>query len=77
VTVAAEIVLDRALPAILDGTVKPVEQDLSKGSYFGGRKPEDGRIDWTRARPKSTTSCARWRRPTRARSANGAEGASA
>jgi len=49
VTVAAEIVLDRALPAILDGTVKPAEQDLSKGSYFGGRKPEDGRIDWTRS----------------------------
>ena len=24
-------------------------QDLSQGSYFGGRKPEDGRIDWTRA----------------------------
>jgi methionyl-tRNA formyltransferase len=21
-------------------------QDLSRGSYFGGRKPEDGRIDW-------------------------------
>jgi methionyl-tRNA formyltransferase len=20
--------------------------DLSQGSYFGGRKPEDGRIDW-------------------------------
>ena len=21
-------------------------QDLAQGSYFGGRKPEDGRIDW-------------------------------
>jgi len=23
-------------------------QDLSRGSYFGGRKPEGGRIDWQR-----------------------------
>jgi methionyl-tRNA formyltransferase len=23
-----------------------VPQDLSLGSYYGGRKPEDGRIDW-------------------------------
>jgi methionyl-tRNA formyltransferase len=48
VTVAAEIVLDRSLPSILDGTVRPRAQDLSKGGYFGGRRPEDGRIDWTR-----------------------------
>ena len=49
VTVAAELVLHRSLPSILDGTVKPRAQDLSKGSYFGGRKPEDGRIDWAKA----------------------------
>ena len=48
VTDAAEIVLDRSLPAILDGSVNPRPQDLSKGSYFGGRKPEDGRIDWSK-----------------------------
>ena len=48
VTVAAEMVLDRALPSILDGSVKPRAQDLSKGGYFGGRKPEDGRIDWSK-----------------------------
>lgn len=47
VTVAAEIVLDRALPGLLDGTAELTPQDLSQGSYFGGRKPEDGRIDWT------------------------------
>jgi methionyl-tRNA formyltransferase len=41
-------VLDRSLPAILDGSVKPRGQDLAKGSYFGGRKPEDGRIDWSK-----------------------------
>jgi methionyl-tRNA formyltransferase len=48
VTVAAEIALDRVLPALLAGTAARVPQDLSRGSYFGGRKPEDGRIDWSR-----------------------------
>ncbi len=46
VTVAAEIVLDRALPGLLDGSARAVAQDLARGSYFGARKPEDGRIDW-------------------------------
>ena len=46
VTVAAEIVLDRALPALLAGTAALRPQDLRAGSYFGGRRPEDGRIDW-------------------------------
>lgn len=49
VTVAAEIVLNRSLPALLEGTAAHVEQDLSQGSYFGARKPEDGRIDWSQA----------------------------
>ncbi|MGE5616770.1 MAG: formyltransferase [Bacillota bacterium] len=48
VTVAAEMVLYRSLPDLLEGTAPHVEPDLSKGSYFGGRRPEDGRIDWTR-----------------------------
>ena len=48
VTTAAEIVLNRSLPAILEGTAPSVRQDLSKGSYFGGRRPEDGRIDWSK-----------------------------
>lgn len=46
VTLAAEIVLDRCLPALLAGTAALLPQDLSRGSYFGGRRPEDGRIDW-------------------------------
>jgi methionyl-tRNA formyltransferase len=46
VTDAAEVVLRRALPRLLDGTAQPREQDLSLGSYFGARRPEDGRIDW-------------------------------
>jgi methionyl-tRNA formyltransferase len=45
-TVAAEQTLWRALPAILAGNPPRLANDLSKGSYFGGRKPEDGRIDW-------------------------------
>ena len=48
-TVAAEVVLYRNLPALLDGTAPRIPLDLSKGSYFGGRKPEDGRIDWKQA----------------------------
>lgn len=48
VLVAAEIVLDQTLPAIVDGTVQRREMDLAQGSYFGGRKPQDGGIDWRR-----------------------------
>ncbi len=48
VTVAAEIALDSALPGLIDASAPHVEQDLARGSYFGGRRPEDGRIDWTR-----------------------------
>jgi methionyl-tRNA formyltransferase len=47
VLVAAEVTLHRALPALLNGTAVLREMDLKKGSYFGGRKAEDGRIDWT------------------------------
>jgi methionyl-tRNA formyltransferase len=46
VTVAAEITLDRCLPALLNGTATLRKQDLSQGKYYGGRKAEDGRIDW-------------------------------
>jgi methionyl-tRNA formyltransferase len=49
VTTAAELVIHRSLPAIIDGSAREVPQDLSKGSYFGGRKPEDGRIDWAKS----------------------------
>ena len=46
VTVAAEQVLARALPGLIAGTARITPQDLGKGGYYGGRKPEDGRIDW-------------------------------
>jgi Methionyl-tRNA formyltransferase len=52
VVVAAELALYGALPSILDGTVKLVTQDLTAGSYFGGRKAEDGRIDWQQSAVK-------------------------
>lgn len=48
VTVAAELVLDRSLPRLLDGTARAMPQDLARGEYCGGRRPEDGRIDWSR-----------------------------
>ncbi|QDZ27427.1 formyltransferase [Noviherbaspirillum sp. UKPF54] len=48
VTVAAEQALWNALPAMLAGQTPKLTNDLSKGSYFGGRKPEDGRIDWSK-----------------------------
>jgi len=46
VQVAAEQALWRVLPTLLDGTAPRLHNDLTKGGYFGGRKPEDGRIDW-------------------------------
>jgi methionyl-tRNA formyltransferase len=48
VTLAAEMALDRVLPELLAGRAQEKRQDLTAGSYFGGRKAEDGRIDWTR-----------------------------
>ncbi|MBI5436060.1 MAG: formyltransferase [Nitrosomonadales bacterium] len=47
VTVAAEIALNDILPALLAGTAPAIPQDLSQGAYFGGRKAEDGIIDWS------------------------------
>jgi len=43
---AAAVVLRRALPRLIAGTAEARALDLSKGSYFGRRRPEDGRIDW-------------------------------
>ena len=49
VTVAAEMTLDRVLPALLAGTAPRIPLDLAAGSYFGGRTAADGRIDWAHA----------------------------
>jgi methionyl-tRNA formyltransferase len=48
VSVAAEVALDRALPALLTGHAPHVPQDLKNGSYFGRRTARDGAIDWRR-----------------------------
>jgi methionyl-tRNA formyltransferase len=44
VTVAAEIVLARALPRLIDGTAVLTPQAHLDGQYFSGRRPEDGRV---------------------------------
>ncbi|MCC7463025.1 MAG: formyltransferase [Gammaproteobacteria bacterium] len=46
VTVAAELLLDRILPALLAGTAEHRLPDLEHGSYCGRRTAADGRIDW-------------------------------
>ena len=48
VTVAAEQALWTVLPALLAGTAPRLPNELARGGYFGGRTPEDGRIDWRR-----------------------------
>ncbi len=47
VTVAAEQTLWRVLPALLAGDAPRLPNDIANGSYYTGRKPEDGRIDWS------------------------------
>jgi len=48
VTAAARKVLERSLDAIKQGRAPRRPQDESRATCFGGRKPEDGRIDWRR-----------------------------
>jgi methionyl-tRNA formyltransferase len=48
VTDAAVTVIRRAWPQLVAGTAPRIPMDLSAGNYCGGRKPEDGRIDWTK-----------------------------
>ncbi len=48
VTLAAEMCLLEVLPALIAGTAQHRPMDLAAGSYFGGRKPEEGRIDWSK-----------------------------
>lgn len=43
---AAQQVLRRSLPRLIAGTADARPLDLTQGSYFGRRRPEDGRIDW-------------------------------
>jgi methionyl-tRNA formyltransferase len=46
ITEAAALALDAALPSLVAGTAPHIPQDLTQGAYYGGRKAEDGRIDF-------------------------------
>ncbi len=46
---AARLVLERQLDSLTAGTAPRRSQDESQATTFGGRKPEDGRIDWTQS----------------------------
>lgn len=45
-TVAATALLADLLPAIREGNAPRTAQEHRLASYFGGRKPDDGEIDW-------------------------------
>ena len=47
VTVAAEIILARSLPGLIAGSAPRLPQRLEEGKYYGRRRPEDGKIDWS------------------------------
>jgi len=46
VSQAAVEVITEVLPNLIQRQVPRKPNDLQKGSYFGGRKPSDGQIDW-------------------------------
>jgi methionyl-tRNA formyltransferase len=46
---AAEVILARSLPGLINGTAARLPQKLEDGKYYGRRRPEDGKIDWTRS----------------------------
>jgi methionyl-tRNA formyltransferase len=48
VTEAAVKVIGRSWPMLRDGKALRIPMDLKRGSYFGGRKPADGLIYWTK-----------------------------
>jgi len=49
VTDAAVRVIARAWPLLRNGNAPRIPMDLKAGSYFGGRNPADGQIDWSRS----------------------------
>jgi len=46
---AARLVLERRIEGLTTGKAPRRKQDESQATTFGGRKPEDGRIDWTQS----------------------------
>lgn len=47
VSAAAVQVIQTALPQLLLGEITRLPNHLEEGSYFGGRKPADGKVDWS------------------------------
>ena len=46
-TEAAAALLRETYPRLCAGTAPRIPQDHARASYFGGRRPADGRIDWS------------------------------
>ncbi len=46
---ASDGLLDDVLPRLLAGTAPRKPQDHAQATYFGGRRPEDGEIDWSKS----------------------------
>jgi methionyl-tRNA formyltransferase len=46
-TDAAERLMRDTYPLLCAGTAPRIPQDHTQASYFGGRRPADGRIEWT------------------------------
>jgi methionyl-tRNA formyltransferase len=47
-TEAARLLMRETYPLLISGRAPLIPQDHARASYFGGRKPEDGAIDWSR-----------------------------
>ena len=50
-TAAAGTLFRENYPSLRHGQAPRHPQDHTRASYFGGRGPEDGRIDWRHLRP--------------------------
>ncbi|OGV74607.1 MAG: bifunctional UDP-glucuronic acid oxidase/UDP-4-amino-4-deoxy-L-arabinose formyltransferase [Lentisphaerae bacterium RIFOXYB12_FULL_65_16] len=48
-TAAAATMLDSILPKVRDGKAPRTPQDHARATYFGGRRPADGEIDWKKS----------------------------
>lgn len=46
---ASSRLLNDALPGLIAGTAPRTPQDHCRATYYGGRSPEDGEIDWTKS----------------------------
>ena len=47
ITKASAELLSELLPLIREGRAPRIQQNEEDATYFGGRRPEDGRIDWS------------------------------